>query len=170
VPVQVRVLGSRQPLRRRPQRAELTTAAPPQDHPKGGRRALDAQWLAYLSADGDSGDGADLAASADFALGLAQFNQADYHKAHESFEHAWLATAYPERLIALALSKLGAAFAHAQADNRRSATKIAADALACLAPFPEGYAGIDVRALEAATVLGLRPSGGPAPRILPALD
>jgi hypothetical protein len=142
---------------------------PPQDHPNGGRRTLDAQWLAYLSDDGDSGDGADLATHVEFASGLTQFNDARYHDAHESFEHAWRATPYPDRLLALALSKLGAAFAHAQDGNRRGATKIAADALACLTPLPDDYAGIDVRALEASVVLGLRLSGGPPPHILPAL-
>jgi hypothetical protein len=148
----------------------VADASPPQDHPKGGRRALDARWLAYLSDDGDPGDGPDLAKHSHFASGIAQFNTARFHEAHESFEQAWLATPYPDRLLALALTKLGAAFAHALHGNRRGATTIASDALACLAPLPDDYAGIDVRALEASVVLGLRPSGGPPPRILPALN
>ena len=147
----------------------MADLSPPQEHPKGQRRALDAQWLAYLAHGGDPGAGHALTPLDAYRTAIAQFNDARYFEAHETFEHIWLATPYPDRLLALALSKLGAAFEHAKRGNRPGAAKIARAALTCLAPLPDEYADIDVRALEAAVALGLRSSGGPAPRIISAL-
>jgi hypothetical protein len=122
---------------------------PPQQHSKGQRQALDALWLAHLTEGGDPGDGHQIAESLAFRIGIAEFNQGEFFEAHGSFERAWLDAPYPDRLLGLALSKLGAAFAHGKRGNLASAAKIVEDTQRCLSPLPMVFAGIDCSALRA---------------------
>ena len=126
----------------------MAAQPPPQEHTKGQRRALDVRWLEHLTAGGNPGDGQQLAELVSFRNGVWDFNQGRFFDAHESFERAWRETPYPERLLSLALSKLGAAFAHAQRGNLTTATQIVRDAQRCLAPLPPAYAGIDIAQLR----------------------
>lgn len=126
----------------------MASPPPPQHHAKGQRQALDTLWLAHLAAGVDPGDGHQLARSPSFGIGIVEFNQGKFFEAHESFERAWLDAPYPDRLLSLALSKLGAAGAHGQRGNLASATKIIRDAQRCLSPLPREFAGIDCSALR----------------------
>lgn len=139
-----------------------TTPRPPQRYARGDRRALDAEWLAYLASGGTAGDGSSLAGDLEFIAGIDRFNEGDHAEAHEMFERAWLAAPYPERLLCLALSKLGAAFEQQARGNLRGARKIAGDARRCLAPLPNAYGSIDVQALrEGLAAWRATPSGLP---------
>ena len=128
----------------------MANPPPPQQHAKGQRQALDARWLAYLAAGGDPGDAQQLAASPAFQTGVTEFNQAKFFEANESFERTWRDVPYPDRLLALALSKLGAAFTHAEHGNLTSAAKVVRDAQRCLAPLPLIYASLAVAPLREA--------------------
>ena len=126
----------------------MASPRPPQKHTKGQRQALDTLWLAHLTGGGDPGEGNQLAGSPSFEIGILEFNQGEFLEAHESFECAWLSTPYPDRLLSLALAKLGAACANNQRGNLMSATKIVGDTLRCLAPLPIVFAGLDCSALR----------------------
>ncbi len=126
----------------------MANQPPPQKQPKGQRRILDARWIEHLSAGGDPGDGRQLTDLVSFHSGISEFNQGKFFDAHESFERAWHAVRYPDRLLSLALSKLGAALTHAQRGNLSVARKIVHDTQLCLVPLPAVYAGIDVAELR----------------------
>lgn len=119
---------------------------PPQTFAPGGRRALDAQWLAYAAATGDVG-ALGPAQSDAVAEGAAQFNEGRFHASHETWEERWVDAAYPERLFLLALAKLAAGFAHAQRRNARGVNGQLADALRILRAFAPAYAGLDTARL-----------------------
>lgn len=121
--------------------------APPQRHQRGGRRALDARWLAHLEGGGDPGDGSELRAHAGIATGVRQFNRGDFFEAHESFEAAWREASYPSRLCCMALTKIAAGFAHARNANETGAARLLDDGLRWLAPFEPSHAGLDTRSL-----------------------
>ncbi len=140
------------------------TPRPPQQYARGVRRALDAEWLAYLATGGDAGDGIALVDDQQFAAGIDRLNAGGYFEAHELFEHAWLAAPYPDRLLCLALSKLGAAFEQQARGNARGARKIVSDARRCLDPLPATYGSIDVQALRQGLDAWLAEFGDP-PRI-----
>lgn len=123
------------------------TPRPSQTLARGERRALDNLWLAYLASGGRPGNGYSLV-KRPFIQGLERFNEGRYFEAHELFEEAWLAARYPQRLLCLALAKLGAAFEQHARGNLRSARKIVGDAQHCLAPLPSGYGPIDVGRLR----------------------
>ena len=138
------------------------TPRPPQQYPRGERRSLDSQWLAYLASGGNVGDGMSLAADHRFVAGIDRLNEGGYYEAHELFEHAWLAAQYPERLLCLALSKLGAAFEQQARMNLRGARKIVGDAQRCLSPLPAVFGSIDIRALrEELEAWSAKPAGSP---------
>ena len=140
------------------------TQPPPQHGAPGQRPALDRRWLAYLEADGDRGDPADLVASELLANGCAEFNSGSFFASHETWEELWGRTAYPQRLFCLALTKLGAGFEHARRANARGATRLLTDALAYLAPFLSAYAGLDTQRLHDDVREWLRASGSGAVR------
>jgi predicted metal-dependent hydrolase len=139
--------------------------APPQRYPRGGRPALDAQWLAYLHDGGAVGDGSLLLADSCLARSIDVFNQGDYLDAHERFEASWRDAPYPERLCCLALAKLSAGFAHAQNGNRAGAVRMVQDCLRWTPSFEPAYAGLDVSRLvqEIARWLSDYWEGGEAP-------
>jgi hypothetical protein len=109
---------------------------------------LDDQWLAYLASGGDIGDGMSLPNDNRFVTAIDRLNDGGYFEAHELFEQAWQAAAYPERLLCLALSKLGAAFEQQQRGRLNGARKIVRDAQHCLHPLPAVYGSIDIEALR----------------------
>ncbi|MDA1036121.1 MAG: DUF309 domain-containing protein [Chloroflexi bacterium] len=127
---------------------EQPTPRPPQQYARGERRSRDSQWLTYLAAGGDAGNGMSLVTDQRFVGGIDQFNEGGYFQAHALFEHAWLIAPYPDRLLCLALSKLGAAFEHQARGNLRGARKVVNDAQRCLGPLPAAYGSIDVQALR----------------------
>ena len=141
-----------------------TTPRPPQQFARGDRRALDAEWLAYLANGGDAGDGSSLAGDREFVAGFDRFNEGGHAEAHELFEGAWVAAPYPDRLLCLALSKLGAAFEQEARGNLRGARKIVGDAQRCLAPLPAAYGSIDVQALREG-LAAWRATPGDPPRL-----
>ena len=136
----------------RPQRSASTAQRrpgrrPAQHHATGGRRALDARWLAYLHAGGDSGDERLLADQPSFLYGRDLLHRGEYHAAHEAFEDVWRSTRYPERLLCLALAKLTAGLEHAKRGNENGARRVLRDAAKWLRPFAPTYAGVDVGSL-----------------------
>ena len=83
------------------------------------------------------------------ARGLDEFNRGDFFASHETWEALWGQVEYPTRLLCLALTKLGAGFAHADRANRPGAVRLLQDALDYLAPFLPAHAGLDTRQLDA---------------------
>ena len=122
---------------------------PPQHGAPGGRPALDRRWVAYLLDGGALGDAAEVAGSGLLARGIDEFNRGDFLASHETWEALWGQVSYPTRLLCLALTKLGAGFAHAQRANRHGAARLLRDALDYLAPFLPAHAGLDTRQLDA---------------------
>ena len=139
--------------------------APPQRYPRGGRPALDAQWLAYLQDGGVVGDGSLIRADSRMARSIDAFNQGNYLDAHERFEASWRDAPYPERLCCLALAKLSAGFAHARNGNRAGAVRVLRDCRRWMPPFEPAYAGVDVARLvqEITRWLSDYRAGGEAP-------
>ena len=136
------------------------TPRPPQQHARGERRALDDLWLAHLASGGRPGNGYSLV-KRPFVKGIELFNNRQYYVAHEFFEQAWLAARYPQRLLCLALAKLGAAFEQQERGNLRAARKIVGDAQHCLGPLPTGYGPIDVGRLRTELSTWLEEGGVP---------
>ena len=120
---------------------------PPQHHAKGERPALDRQWLTYLSAGGDPGDGQAIASDPSFQAGIATFNEHRFFEAHELFEQAWLRALYPDRLIGHSLAKLCAALVWAERREVQSTAKAMRNATRILAGLPGTYARIDLASL-----------------------
>ena len=123
--------------------------APPQHGAPGERPALDRRWLAYLLGGGALGDAAEVAESDLLARGLDEFNRGDFFASHETWEALWVRVEYPAKLFCLALTKLGAGFAHADRANRPGAVRLLQDALDYLAPFLPDHAGLDTQQLGA---------------------
>ena len=126
--------------------AQAPPRRPSQTFAPGGRRVLDAQWLAYAAATGDLGS-LDPAQSSAVAQGAAQFNAGRFHESHETWEECWAGAAYPERLFLLALAKLAAGFAHAKRRNARGMNGQLTEATRLLRAFAPAYAGLDAAKL-----------------------
>ena len=129
--------------------AQQPLTRPPQQFPHGARRLVDGQWLAYVASTGDVGDGAALAGSDLLQRGIAEFNAGRFRDSHETWEELWKDTPYPERLFLLALTKLGAGFAHALRRNERGMRSQLAEAVRILRVFAPSYAGVDAQQLIA---------------------
>ena len=139
--------------------AQQPLTRPPQQFPHGARRSADAQWLAYVAGSGDTGDGASLARSGTLRRGIAEFNEGRFRDSHETWEELWKDTPYPERLFLLALTKLGAGFAHALRRNERGMRSQLTGAVRILRAFAPAYAGVDTRRLAADLSGRLAPGG-----------
>ena len=122
---------------------------PPQRSAQGGRRTLDAQWLKYVSQTSDVGDSGALAANNCFNRGVDEFNEGRFQASHETWESLWIEASYPQRLFLLALTKLGAGFAHALRRNPRGVQRLLEDSVRFAGPFGPRYAGLDVERLIA---------------------
>ena len=129
--------------------AQQPPARPPQQFPHGARRLVDGQWIAYVASTGDVGDGAALGRSDALQRGVAEFNEGRFRESHETWEELWKGTPYPERLFLLALTKLGAGFAHALRRNDRGMRSQLSEAVRVLRVFPPAYAGVDTQRLIA---------------------
>lgn len=125
----------------------MTQTPPPQRFAPGGRRLLDAQWLAYVVRTQETGDGAALRSAALMAQGIGEFNAERFRASHETWEALWVDAAYPERLFLLGLAKLGAGFGHAMRRNSRGAQRLLDDAVRFIRPFGPAYAGVAVAPL-----------------------
>ncbi len=133
---------------------------PPQQFRHGARRQADAQWLAYVAGTGDVGDGPALARSELLLRGVAEFNEGRFRDSHETWEELWKDTPYPERLFLLALTKLGAGFAHALRRNDKGMRSQLTEAVRILRAFAPGYAGVDTQRLIADVNTRLAPGDG----------
>ena len=122
---------------------------PPQRAAQGGRRTLDAQWFSYVSQTSEVGDGGALAQAGRFNRGIDEFNEGRFQACHETWESLWVEAAYPQRLFLLALTKLGAGFAHALRRNPKGVRRLLEDAVRLAGPFGPRYAGLDVERLIA---------------------
>ena len=129
--------------------AQQPLTRPPQEFPHGARRLADAQWLAYVAATGDTGDGEALAHSQALRRGIAEFNEGRFRESHETWEELWKDSPYPERLFLLALTKLGAGFAHALRRNDKGMRSQLTEAVRILRAFAPAYAGVDTQRLIA---------------------
>ncbi|MDE2837349.1 MAG: DUF309 domain-containing protein [Chloroflexota bacterium] len=127
--------------------AQQPLTRPPQQFPHGARRLVDGQWLAYVTSTGDVGDGASLARSEPLQRGIAEFNEGRFRESHETWEELWKDTPYPERLFLLALTKLGAGFAHALRRNEKGMRSQLTEATRILRAFAPAYAGVDTQRL-----------------------
>ena len=129
--------------------AQQPLTRPPQEFPHGARRIADAQWLAYVAASGDAGDGEALSRSRALRQGIAEFNDGRFRESHETWEELWKDSPYPERLFLLALTKLGAGFAHALRRNEKGMRSQLTEAARILRPFAPAYAGVNTQRLIA---------------------
>ncbi len=120
---------------------------PPQRFAQGGRQVLDAQWLAYITQTAAVGDGSVLASTDRFNQGISEFNDAQFQACHETWEALWIEAPYPQRLFLLALTKLGAGFAHALRRNPKGVRRLLEDGLRLAKPFAPRYAGVDIEQL-----------------------
>ena len=127
--------------------AQQPLTRPPQHFPHGARRIADAQWLAYVRRTGDTGDGASLAHSELLQRGIDEFNEGRFRDSHETWEELWLSSSYPERLFLLALTKLGAGFAHALRRNSKGMSSQLGEAVRILRAFAPAYADVDTQHL-----------------------
>ena len=127
--------------------AQQPLTRPPQEFPHGARRLADAQWLAYVAATGDGGDGLALSRSVTLQRGIDEFNAGRFRDSHDTFEELWTATPYPERLFLLALTKLGAGLAHALRRNEKGMRSQLTEAVRILRAFAPAYAGVDAQRL-----------------------
>ena len=127
--------------------AQQPLARPPQQFPHGARRLVDGQWLAYVASTGEVGDSEALSRSRALQRGIAEFNEARFRQSHETWEELWKDTPYPERLFLLALTKLGAGYAHALRRNERGMRSQLAEAVRILRVFAPAYAGVDAQRL-----------------------
>jgi len=87
------------------------------------------------------------------AKGIALFNAHDFWHAHESWEELWLASSGPEKLFLQGLIQLAAAYHHVKRGTLRGAGRLFEAALAKLAPFPDGYLGVDRSAVVTASIV-----------------
>jgi predicted metal-dependent hydrolase len=87
------------------------------------------------AADGDAGER--------LARGVAQFNDAEFWNAHESWETIWLAARDPEKLFLQGLIQLAAAYHHVQRGTFRGGVRLFDAAFEKLSSFENGYRGID---------------------------
>jgi hypothetical protein len=124
---------------------------PPAQRPaRGGRRALDAAWLAHLAAGAPLPDPSPMSEAPAWAQAIARTQAGAWHAAHEAWEACWRAAPYPQRLLALALAKLTAAPLLDARGERGApgAARLRGEAARLLAPFPPAYAGIDIATLR----------------------
>ncbi|MCY4450285.1 MAG: DUF309 domain-containing protein [Chloroflexi bacterium] len=140
--------------------AQQPLTRPPQQFPHGARRQADAQWLMYVTRSGDLGDGASLSRSETLQRGIAEFNGGRFRDSHETWEELWIAAPYPERLFLLALTKLGAGFAHALRRNDKGMRSQLTEAARILRAFAPAYAGVDTERLIADVNARLAPGDG----------
>ena len=140
--------------------AQQPLTRPPQEFPHGARRLADAQWLAYVADSGDTGNGASLSRSGTLRRGIAEFNDGRFRDSHDTCEELWRSTPYPERLFLLALTKLGAGFAHALRRNDKGMRSQLTEAVRILRAFAPAYAGVDTQRLIADVNARLAPGGG----------
>ena len=140
--------------------AQQPLTRPPQHFPHGARRIADAQWLAYVARTGDTGDGVSLSRSATLQRGIDEFNAGRFRDSHETWEELWIGASYPERLFLLALTKLGAGFAHALRRNSKGMSSQLAEAVRILRAFAPSYAGVDTQRLIGDVDPRLAPGGG----------
>ena len=129
--------------------AQQPLTRPSQQFPHGARRIADAQWLTYVAGTGDVGDGPALARSEMLRRGIAEFNEARFRDSHETWEELWKETPYPERLFLLALTKLGAGFAHALRRNDKGMRSQLTESVRILRAFAPAYAGMNTQRLMA---------------------
>lgn len=139
--------------------AERPLTRPPQQFPHGARRLVDGQWLAYVTSTGEVGDGASLALSEALRQGIAEFNAGEFRASHETWEELWRDTPYPERLFLLALTKLGAGFAHALRRNEKGMRSQLGEAVRIIRVFAPAYAGVDTGRLSADVAAWLEAQG-----------
>ena len=139
--------------------AQQPLTRPPQEFPHGARRLADAQWLAYVAETGDAGDGASLSQSETLRRGIAEFNDGRFRDSHDTCEELWRSASYPERLFLLALTKLGAGFAHALRRNDKGMRSQLTEAARILQAFAPAYAGVNTQRLIADVNARLTPGG-----------
>ena len=127
--------------------AQQPLTRPPQYFQHGARRLADTHWLTYVMRSGDTGDDSALSQSEALRRGIDEFNEGRFRDSHETWEELWKDTTYPERLFLLALTKLGAGFAHALRRNEKGMRSQLADAARILRAFAPAYAGMDTQRL-----------------------
>ena len=123
-------------------------AEPPQRWARGGRRKLDLEWLTYVTDMPVSLHVATPTPPPQLGKGTGEFNAGLFFESHETWEDAWQATAYPQRLFFLALTKIAAGFAHAQRGNVKGARRLLNDGLRFLRPFTPACMGLDTQRLS----------------------
>ncbi len=89
-------------------------------------------------------------AAAEYAEGIALFNEGRYFECHEAWERLWLRTEGEERAFLHAMIQMAAALHHLERGNMKGATSIHARAQARLAALPQIMMGLDARAFAEA--------------------
>ena len=89
-----------------------------------------------------------MAEKAQFQLGIELFNAGRFFEAHEAWEEIWLVASEPEKTFFQGLIQVSAAFHHRLRGNRQGMESLLEAGLAKLAPFPDGYRGIDLAKLR----------------------
>ena len=106
---------------------------------------MDAQWLTFITKTGETGDEHKVRSAELLTRGIEEFNRGRFRASHETWEALWVDSAYPQRLFLLALTKLGAGFAHALRRNETGVHRLLEDAVRFIRPFGPTYAGVDVQ-------------------------
>ena len=112
---------------------------------------LDMEWLAYVTEAPLSLNATVLSRPSQLSKGVEEFNAESFFESHETWEDAWQAVAYPQRLFFLALTKIAAGFAHAKRGNASGARRLLNDGLRFLEPFMPMFMGLDTRLLSEET-------------------
>jgi predicted metal-dependent hydrolase len=77
------------------------------------------------------------------SAGVSLFNAHHFWHAHEAWEELWLPSVGEERIFLQGLIQLAAAYHHVQKGTFRGGVRLFDAALAKLAPFADGWGGVD---------------------------
>jgi len=83
-----------------------------------------------------------------FREGIAHFNASEFWHAHESWETLWLAARSETKQFLQGLIQVAAAYHHVKRGTLRGAPRLFEAGMAKLAPFPQGYCGLDRSAVK----------------------
>jgi predicted metal-dependent hydrolase len=81
-------------------------------------------------------------------IGIDLFNRGEYYEAHESFEHAWMETSAPERLLYQGILQIGLAYYQISKGNFRGAMKMFKRAQKHLDSLNDSFLGVNIRKLQ----------------------
>ena len=85
-----------------------------------------------------------------FVRGVEHFNALEFWDAHEAWEELWLVAETDVEQFLQGLIQVAAAYHHVKRGTFRGAVRLFDAGLARLANFPDGFCGLDRKAVESA--------------------